>query len=49
MLPVPAVTPHDEPAVVVQLHVTPFSAAGMTSATGAPVIFDGPALLTSIV
>ena len=49
MLPAPPSAPHVEPAVAAHVHVAALSWAGSTSATGAPVTLDGPALVTAIV
>ena len=49
MLPDPLRLPHAEPGVVVHVHVAPPSCGGIVSATGAPVIFEGPAFETAIV
>ena len=47
--PAPDAAPHDEPAVAVQVHVTPVKAGGKVSVTVAPVAMLGPLFVTTIV
>ena len=49
MAPVPDAAPHDEPAVAVQVQVTPVNASAKVSVTVAPVAVLGPALVTTSV
>jgi hypothetical protein len=48
MLPVPLVTPHNEPGEATHVHIAPVSAGGRGSVTSAPVTPLGPLLLTTI-
>jgi hypothetical protein len=49
MLPVPAATPHAEPAEPAHVQLAPLRPAGKVSVTVAPVTAEGPALLTTMV